>query len=424
MEIQKSHWELNGDRLKVGVAITKIDQERRIVSGFATLNNLDRQGDIVLASASKEAFEKFAGNLREMHSNIAAGRVVAFREETFVDQNGELYEGIYVDAYVSKGAEPTWIKVLDGTLTGFSIGGMVTKQEPLIQDDGSVVNVISEYYLTELSLVDMPANQLANIFSVQKMDNGDLEVSGIAVDVETSDVFWCREDNIATIGKSECSSCGNNGENIGWIESNLSPTEKSDSVLNLAKSAGYINNAAKPAVNKEEGVEKNMADEIVNDSETVVEKAETVEEISEVEVEKSESDDTAEEVAKSEEATTEAAVEEEDESIDFRAELDALRAEVQSSFATIGEAVASLGKSLEGFAEKTKEDIASISESVSKSLSEAKETSETTVKALGEQIGELEKAVVSKKAASREPEVRKAEKADVFAGRFTANTLN
>ena len=81
MEINKSYWHSDGDRISLSVPFFKVDEERRIVSGFATLDNIDRHRDIVDTDASLKAFDQFRGNLREMHQPIAVGKVTNFREE-------------------------------------------------------------------------------------------------------------------------------------------------------------------------------------------------------------------------------------------------------------------------------------------------------------------------------------------------------
>jgi len=53
----------------------------------------------------------------------------------------------------------------------------------------STVRVIKEYDLTELSLVDSPANQFANILSVQKVDGLDV-VTGPDAETVLENVFW------------------------------------------------------------------------------------------------------------------------------------------------------------------------------------------------------------------------------------------
>jgi hypothetical protein len=222
MEIIKSYWHSDGDRISLSVPFFKVDEERRIVSGFATLDNIDRQNDVVDADASIKAFETFRGNLREMHQPIAVGKVTNFREEQFFDkETGQTYRGVFVDTYVSKGAQDTWEKVLDGTLSGFSIGGNITKVDN-VQKGDNMVRLIKEYELIELSLVDSPANQLANVFAIQKAD-GVNTISGIAVDIKMDNIFWCETDQIAVAkdnDSSQCIVCESEMTNIGWVESN------------------------------------------------------------------------------------------------------------------------------------------------------------------------------------------------------------
>lgn len=222
MEITKSYWHSDGDRISLSVPFFKVDEERRIVSGFATLDNIDRHRDIVDTDASIKAFETFRGNLREMHQPIAVGKVTNFREESFYDkETGQTYRGVFVDTYVSKGAQDTWEKVLDGTLSGFSIGGNITKVDQ-VQKGDDMIRVIKEYELVELSLVDSPANQLANVFAIQKSD-GVNSVTGIAVDLKMDNIFWCETDQIAVAKESDsstCLVCDAQMTNIGWVESN------------------------------------------------------------------------------------------------------------------------------------------------------------------------------------------------------------
>ena len=128
MTISKAQWTTDGNDIRLSMPLSKVDQEKRIVSGFATLDNVDKQADIVTPEASLDAFKRFRGNIREMHQPISVGKMVAFKEEKFFDpETKKMYNGIYVSAYISKGAQDTWEKVLDGTLSGFSIGGRMNK---------------------------------------------------------------------------------------------------------------------------------------------------------------------------------------------------------------------------------------------------------------------------------------------------------
>ena len=241
MTIEKSHWSSIGSDITLSVPFTKVNREKRTVSGFATLDNLDQTGDVVTQEASIKAFEGFRGNIREMHGSTAVGKMVSFKPETFYDPaTKEFYNGVYVDAYVSKGAQDTWEKVLDGTLTGFSIGGKIVESDNEVnKSTGKQVRFIKDYSLIELSIVDSPANELCNILSIQKV-NGELIFKGIAAEVKMENIFYCAEsDSIFMSTEPEFVSPinGKQAELIGWVESNdTNKAKEIDKILDLYKS--------------------------------------------------------------------------------------------------------------------------------------------------------------------------------------------
>jgi hypothetical protein len=224
MLINKAHWVTEGDNVRLSMPIGKVDIERRMVSGFATLDNVDKQGDIVTTESSVEAFKNFRGNLREMHQPSAVGKIVSFKEDKYFDPSDKkFYSGVYVSAYVSKGAQDAWEKVLDGTYTGFSIGGNIkTWDDAYDEKMDKSIRVIKNYELHELSLVDNPANQFANIVSIEKV-NGQNVVSGYLSKAEVENVFWDSESGIVMVSDAETAVSPTNGnkmQNIGFVEKN------------------------------------------------------------------------------------------------------------------------------------------------------------------------------------------------------------
>jgi hypothetical protein len=222
MNIEKSYWSSNGDNISLSVPFTKVDREKRTVSGFATLDNVDQTGDVVTAEASMKAFERFRGNIREMHGPNAVGKMVSFKPETFYDaKSNDFYSGVYVDAYISKGAQDTWEKILDGTLAGFSIGGKIKESDNEVNKaTGQTVRFIKEYALMELSVVDSPANELCNILSIEKM-NGQLIFKGISTNLKTENIFYCEDsDSVFMSTDAEFNSpiTGKQASLIGWVE--------------------------------------------------------------------------------------------------------------------------------------------------------------------------------------------------------------
>jgi hypothetical protein len=242
MLINKASWTTDKDNLRLSMPIGKVDAERRIVSGFASLDNIDKQDDIVTAEASVKAFKNFKGNLREMHQPSAVGKMVSFKEDRYFDPNSKkFYNGVYVSAYVSKGAQDAWEKVLDGTYSGFSIGGNIKSWDDAYNADlDKAIRVIKDYDLYELSLVDSPANQFASIISVEKV-NGENVVTGSSADTVIENVFYDSENGIVLVSDSETAESpisGKGMENIGFVEKN--DDEKTNMIKFLVDSAKGI----------------------------------------------------------------------------------------------------------------------------------------------------------------------------------------
>jgi hypothetical protein len=317
MIISKAHWNSDGDNLRLSMPLTKVDKERRIVSGFASLDNVDKQDDIVTAEASMTAFAKFRGNIREMHQPVAVGKMVDFKEDKYFDpESKKFYKGVFVSAYVSKGAQDTWEKVLDGTLTGFSIGGKMNKWDDAYDEKSDkTIRVIKEYDLVELSLVDSPANQFANIVSVEKVDGVDV-IKGDETVLEN--VFYDKANGIviASENESELSPItGEQMENIGFVEK--TDSEKTNMIKFLVDSAkgintSKINKEVQPMTEKTETV----AEVIETEAAVEVAKSEVAPEVDAIiespteEVVKADAVVATEEVAKSEETPAVNVVEE------------------------------------------------------------------------------------------------------------------
>jgi hypothetical protein len=242
MLINKAHWVTNGDNVRLSMPIGKVDIERRMVSGFATLDNIDKQGDIVTTESSINAFKNFRGNLREMHQPSAVGKIVSFKEDRYFDPNTKkFYSGVYVSAYVSKGAQDAWEKVLDGTYTGFSIGGNIkTWDDAFNEEMDKTIRVIKEYDLYELSLVDSPANQFASIISIEKQDGHNV-ISGLISKVDTENIFYDQESGMVILSDAETVShpvTEKQMKNIGFVEKN--DNEKAEMIKFLVDSAKGI----------------------------------------------------------------------------------------------------------------------------------------------------------------------------------------
>ena len=395
----KAHWDTEGDSVRLSMPFSKVDVERRIVSGFATLDNVDKQNDIVTTEASMKAFSKFRGNIREMHQPSAVGKMVSFKEDKYFDpETKKFYSGVYVSAYISKGAQNTWEKVIDGTYTGFSIGGRMNKWDDAYDEKmDAQIRIIKDYDLVELSLVDNPANQFASILSVEKVDGVDI-IKGDAVETVLENVFWDQDSGIVMISEEDNVSSPTTGEpmkNIGFVEK--SDEDKKDMIKFLVDSAKGINTSK---ITKE-------VSPMTDETQDLVEKADeaVIEEV----VEKSdevapEADAAAESEVAEEVETEESEVEKAD---DAEAEV-----EVEKAETTEAESVEKSDEVIEEAAEVSKSDdvavdaVADIKDTITSAFSDLAET----VKALHAEVNALKKSItgVSEEVAAAKQEISEA----------------
>lgn len=155
-------------RFSIPFQRSSVNEERREVWGVASTEQLASDGRVLTYEASKAAFERWfpRGNVREMHQGIAAGRAIAWEAD-------DISRSITVGTRVSKGAESTWQKILDGTLQAFSAKGTI--QNTLIrtiQRGGRSVSVphVTAYDITELSYVDSPSDPGAVFIDIIRAD--------------------------------------------------------------------------------------------------------------------------------------------------------------------------------------------------------------------------------------------------------------
>ena len=382
--------------VSVGVVFNKIDEEKRTVSGFATLDNVDAHGDIIDAAASVDAFKRFRGGLREMHTNNAVGTLVSFEEaKKYYDEDKKVYTGVYITAKVSKGAQDTWEKVLDGTYKGFSIGGKIKKRDKLTMD-GVERPVIKEYDLIEVSLVDNPANPLANVLTVRKVGDTFVYGEGDIMEKQSYNILYHTKTGDVVLSESESM---DEFVNIGWAEeddvdaisraiesykvSEQERSEQDDEVMLTLHKGEILKALAQTILSKEvlsmatdtvekEASEEVAAEEVIEKSEeaveTVAEEEEVTEEVVEEESVEGETDDEAEEaaeeseedadaddvVAKISEVVTEAVAKAVEAANESRVAVEGIKTSFDETATTLNKEVSELREALENVTDRLK----------------------------------------------------------------------
>jgi len=399
MTISKATWATDGDNLRFAVPFSKVDKERRIVSGFATLDNVDKQNDIVTTDASLKAFSKFRGNIREMHQPSAVGKMVDFKEDKYFDvDTKKFYSGVYVSAYVSKGAQDAWEKVLDGTYTGFSIGGKMNKWDDAYDEKSdATVRVIKDYDLVELSLVDNPANQFASIMAIEKNADGQNVITGEVAETTLENVFWDKESGIVILSEKDSAVSpvsGSQMENIGFVEK--SDDEKTEMIKFLVDSAKgidtKINKEVSPMTDNTEAVTEDVA---VEKSEEVAPEADAT---IETEVEKAEATDESEKSMHGDmhdEEDKKKSMDEEEEKMDNGEEEDEEMKgyKEKEKSETISETETAVEKSEDESEVSKSDEVAAQVADIKDSLATAFSDLSTVVKSLNEEIAELKKSL-------------------------------
>lgn len=164
--------------------LQKVDEAKRLVYGRAVQEVPDRVGEIFDYETSVPFFKawgasqfeaslgKSNGNLRAMHKDVAAGIVIP-GGLTYHDKD----KAIDICAKVTDDQE--FSKCLDGTYTGFSIGGRYAKK----WEDPELKKTRYTADPSEISLVDRPCIPSATFFEIQKAD-GTLEKRDFAKPAE------------------------------------------------------------------------------------------------------------------------------------------------------------------------------------------------------------------------------------------------
>ena len=138
--------------------VEKQDDGTMLVSGVASSEAVDADGETITAEAMKAALPDYMkfGAIREMHQAIAAGSAIKCE----VDAAG-------VTHLEAKIVDPTTVlKIEEEVLKGFSVGGKITGRDPVNK------SIITGIRLTEISVVDRPANPDA-VFKLAKVEGED-----------------------------------------------------------------------------------------------------------------------------------------------------------------------------------------------------------------------------------------------------------
>lgn len=161
-----------------GIALIKGSSDM-VIAGYASVELVDKQGDLITRSALKDAFSGFMKserfrNVQLAHSNIQVGEVI----DSYVDSNGRMWKSEVDDAgmfvVVSlrndiEKAREVAAEIRKGNLQGFSIGGQAFKRVRKSDGEHGDYQEISKMELHEITICEKGINPEAQ-FRILKED--------------------------------------------------------------------------------------------------------------------------------------------------------------------------------------------------------------------------------------------------------------
>lgn len=233
----------------------KHDDGTLTVYGKATDDSIDLDQQICDADWLKTAMPEWmssGGNIREQHSNIAAGVATTLEEKA---------DGHYITALV---VDPTSVKKVEkGVLKGFSIG---IRSPRVVMDKNARGGRIVGGSVIEVSLVDRPANPNAKLMLAKAAETGALEAVN-QVNIPTP----------SAIAKSVIKPVGNTGDKVESM-TNKSENPVEEIVEAVAETVEHVAVEAEAVVAEVEAEVAAVAPEVetvVADVEHVAETVET-----------------------------------------------------------------------------------------------------------------------------------------------------
>ena len=169
-----------------GFTILKARSDDLMIGGYASIEIVDKQNDLITLPALKEAVIKFMKdskfrNVMTNHSNVQVGEVV----DSYRDSTGRLWKsevddvGFFVVIKLRddiEKAKEVGRNIRKGSLRSFSIGGQALQKVKKSNENLGEYNEISKLELHEITICEKGINPEAR-FDILKQDKGDTNMS-------------------------------------------------------------------------------------------------------------------------------------------------------------------------------------------------------------------------------------------------------
>ncbi len=157
----------NKDMLFINAPIKLLDKKERRFEGYASTNNIDRVGDVVLPEAFRSTLDTYKKNPIILYNHnkdfpIGAADFLEIRPD----------RGLYVKGFASQATDVDniWQKMAEGIIRSFSFSYTIKDSE-----FKESVQIIKELDLFEISVVSVPANAEALLTVAKSVEAANLE---------------------------------------------------------------------------------------------------------------------------------------------------------------------------------------------------------------------------------------------------------
>ena len=161
---------------------TILKSDELMIGGYASIEIVDKQNDLITLKALKEAVNKFMNepkfrNVMTNHSNVQVGEVI----DSYRDKTGKLWKsevddvGFFVVIKLRddiEKAKEVGRGIRKGSLRSFSIGGQALQKVKKSNEEVGDYNEISKLELHEVTICEKGINPEAR-FDILKQEKGE-----------------------------------------------------------------------------------------------------------------------------------------------------------------------------------------------------------------------------------------------------------
>jgi len=212
---------------------TILKADELVIGGYASIEMVDKQNDMITLSALDEAVKQYMGekkyrNVMSNHSNVQVGEVI----EKYRDKNGNLHKttvddvGFYVVIKMRddiEKAKEISRGIRKGTLRSFSIGGQAISKKQRTSDEHGEYNEIDRLELHEVTICEKGINPEAK-FDILKQDVGGEEKMSEKLEKALEELNDLMK-QVGQISKEEDEEEDMDGEKKGLPGGDDAPTE-------------------------------------------------------------------------------------------------------------------------------------------------------------------------------------------------------